>query len=53
MLHVNSFNTKYTIALHCNSDSLIHILHQPSNGTPWRETETSAIILFICHNARL
>lgn len=42
----------YTIALHPSSDSLLHILQQPSIGPVWPETDTSAVILFICYWAR-
>ena len=42
----------YTIALHPKSDSLLHILQQPSIGSFWPTTDTSAVILFICYCAR-
>lgn len=39
-----------TIALHFKqSDSLLHILQQPSHGASWPVTVTSAVILFICY----
>lgn len=34
------------------SDSLVHILQQPSNGTSWQEADTSAISLFLCYCAK-
>jgi len=44
---------QHTIALHFKqSDSLLHILQQPSNGTPWRISVTSAICLFVCYCAK-
>jgi len=43
---------QHTIALHLGSDSPLHLLQQPSNGTFWPITVTSAVILFICYSAR-
>ena len=44
---------QYTIALHFEqSDSLLHILQQPSTGTSWQITDTSAVYLFICYCAK-
>lgn len=34
------------------SDSLLHLLQQPSNGASWQATETSAVILFLCYSAK-